>query len=340
MTPSAPAFRPPRRWDVAPRVGSFAPDDGFEALLAEANRAWAPLEAALIRDAPPPTHPLLVICYPPRSGSTLLGQLLARSGAFHYVTNFMARFWEAPYLAGLLEKRLGLRQAGLPAEVTSRYGVTESPLDPHEFGFFWNHWLTFQDGSHRIDLDRMTPEKTAGLRQELRAIRALYDQPCFLKSDLVGLNPGFFHRHCEQVMFVVLRRERPYIAQSIYQARLDLYGRPDVYWSTRPSNGVHRRTDLSPAEQIALQVQGIYDDICHDLEAAGAAWIEVQYERLCEQPQHEVERLLGWIGCATPCARLHARPHPANRDYLPASVREALAQALDARTSPPSPPCP
>jgi hypothetical protein len=138
----------------------------------------------------------------------------------------------------------------------------------------------------------------------------------------------------------VLRREQPYIAQSIYQARLDLYGRPDVYWSTRPSNGAHRRTDLSPAEQIALQVQGIYDDICHDLEAAGAAWIEVQYERLCEQPQHEVERLLGWIGCATPCARLHARPHPANRDYLPASVREALAQALDARTPPPSPPCP
>lgn len=343
-SPAPSRLRPPRRWDAVPRMRPFAPDEGFEALLAEANRAWAPLEATLIHEVPLPTHPLVIICYPPRSGSTLLGQLLARSGAFHYVTNFMARFWEAPYLAGLLEKRLGLRQTPFPAAVTSRYGVTQAPTDPHEFGFFWNHWLTFKADTHRIDPAAMTPEKTNGLRQELRAIRSLYDQPCFLKSDLVGLNPGFFHRLCEQVVFVVLRRELRYVAQSIYQARLDLYGRPDVYWSTRPSNGVHRRRDLPPAEQIALQLQGIYDDLYHDLEVTGAAFLEVQYERLCEQPEHEIERLLDWIGCATPCVRLQARPTPANRDYLPASVREALTQALDRRSfrPPPQPPlrCP
>ncbi len=320
--------RSPRVRPEPPRRGRFAVDHGFEEILAEANHALGPIEERLAAATPEPTQPMVVVCYPPRSGSTLFGQLLARTRAFHYVTNFMARFWEAPWLAGLIEKKLGLREYPFPEDLRSTYGVTPSPHEPHEFGFFWNRWLVFEGETHRVAMERMPSHRTEGLRNELRALMSLYDKPFFLKSDLVGLNVAYFNSLFDDVRFVVLRRDPLFVAQSIYRARLQLYGDPCVYWSTRPSNDAHAR-DLPPERQIALQIDGIYQDIYEGLHETGAPCLEVQYEELCRNPREEIGRVLGFAGLdEAPVAAIPERLPLSNRLRLPEEIVHQLRLAL------------
>ncbi|GEM_PF-892702 len=327
-SPDAWKPRPPRVRPEAPRLGRFAVDHAFEEILAEANHALGPLEERLTAAAPAPTQPMIILCYPPRSGSTLFGQLLARTRAFHYVTNFMARFWEAPYLAGLIEQKLGVREAPFTAEVESAYGVTKQPHEPHEFGFFWNSRLVFAGDTHRVAQALMPEHRTEGLRNELGALMSLYDQPFFVKSDLVGLNVEYFSRLFDDVRFVVLRRDPLFIAQSIYRARLQLYGDPRVYWSTRPSNEAHAQ-DVPPADQIALQVNGIYQDIYNGLRTTGAPFVEVQYESLCRRPRAEIARVLDFAGLGErSLSRLPERLPLSSRHTLPRNIIQQLIRAL------------
>lgn len=318
-----------RKRESGHRLGQFAVDQAFERMLLEANEAWAPLEARLVAEAPPPRVPLLVICYPPRSGSTMLGQMLARTRAFNYVTNHMARYWEAPYLAGLIEKKIGLRQVPFPSEIRSAFGVTFGPTEPHEFGFFWNKWLVFEEGTHRIAEALMPDKRVEAFRRELWAMMSLYDQPFFLKSDLVGLNAAYFGRMFNDIVYVVLKRDPLFVAQSIYQARMQLYANPAVYWSTRPSNRPDR-PEHSPAEQIALQIKGIYQDIYRDLRTSGARFIEVQYEALCQNPVEELSRILFHVGLDESGLKdVEWRTNPGNRLYLPRNIIQELVRALN-----------
>ncbi|RMF53755.1 MAG: hypothetical protein D6746_15230 [Bacteroidetes bacterium] len=311
-----------------PRLGRFAIDHAFEALLARANHALEGIEQELVTERPAPSHRMLVICYPPRSGSTMLAQLLARTQAFNYVTNFQARFWEAPYLAGLIEKKIGIREMPFPEVIRSAYGVTMAPHEPHEFGFFWNRWLVFAGETHRVAPTLMPEEKTEGLRRELLALRSLYEKPFFVKSDLVGLNVEYFYRLMPDVVFVVLRRDPLFIAQSIYRARLQLYASSEVYWSTRPSNEAHRYVG-SPEDQIVLQINGIYNDIYNGLRQTGAPYIEVQYETLCRQPRKEVGRLLEFAGAETwSLAQIPEQLPVSERHELPREVIRRIVQAM------------
>ncbi len=258
----------------------------------------------------------------------MLAQMLARTKAYNYVTNYVARFWDAPYLAGLIERKINLRAQPFSSAIRSTYGVTCEPHEPHEFGFFWNKWLVFEDGTHRIDESRMPDSHVQQFRQELRALMSLYDQPFFIKSDLVGLNVSFFSRLFDDIVFVVLKRDPLFVAQSIYQARVQLYGDPAVYWSTRPSNRPDR-SDLSPAEQIAMQIKGVYDDVYTGLQNAGARYIEVQYEALCRQPRQELACILSHTGLDETALTLPAlAPMPGNRRYLPGKTIRELVRAL------------
>lgn len=279
---------PLRLPDEAPRLERFAADETIEALLRRGNDHLAPLEEELVRDAPRPAAPFVVLCGAPRSGTTLLAQLLARSGGFDYVSNFMARFWKAPYFAALVERHTGLRGARYPLDIESEYGVTPQPNEPHEFGFFWNRWLRYEGDTHRIALREMGSKRVDGLRSELWRLSSLSSLPYLIKNNIVGLNAAAMQNVLGDVRFVVLRRHPLFVAQSIYLAREAMLGSAEPFWSLRPSRYAAIRA-LSAPEQIARQIAGIYDDIRGDLADTGAPHVEIDYEALCRDPVAAVE---------------------------------------------------
>src|ERR1051326_495618 len=87
-------------------VSTFGKNIVHEQRLADLNELLAPLEAWLEQDFQAPIHPVTFVLGPPRSGTTVTGQLIARSGLFGFISNFAARFWGAPALGLRIERDL------------------------------------------------------------------------------------------------------------------------------------------------------------------------------------------------------------------------------------------
>ena len=276
------------------RIGKYKINHSLEQIIAKGNEALAVVEEELIQKAIPSTYPLIIICYPPRSGSTLLAQLMAGSKLFNYVTNFIARFWDAPYFAGLIEKELSLRSMKFPNKFSSYFGVTNCANEPHEFGFFWNKWLLYRlpflKGSHRIDYNNLFEQNLDSFKKEIYSLISLYEQPFFIKNGYTGLNPAFFYKVFKNVRFIVVKRNPVYIAQSIYNSRIKLYGNEKYFWSTRPSS-YKEICKLPVSFQIAYQIKGIYDDIYYDIKKINANFIEIFYEDLCKNHEEELQKI-------------------------------------------------
>ena len=85
---------------------AFGKDMSQEALLADVNALIAPVQRQLEQRAPAsPLRPVVLVLGPPRSGTTLVSQLITTSRLFGTVCNLAARFWEAPAFGLVVRRR-------------------------------------------------------------------------------------------------------------------------------------------------------------------------------------------------------------------------------------------
>ena len=85
--------------------------------------------------------PLVYIVGVPRSGTTLLSQMLCGYLPVGYINNLIARFWLKPSVGIRLSKTVLGEEARRHITLRSTHGTTEGASSPHEFGYFWRHWL-------------------------------------------------------------------------------------------------------------------------------------------------------------------------------------------------------
>jgi hypothetical protein len=269
--------------DRTPPLGASATDTALEAI----NAALAPIEEAWIEGFTMPRYPVTFVFGCPRSGHTLLSQVLAASGGFSYITNFMARLWMAPYLGGLLERSLELhdgQDGGKASEFRSEYGRTFDWRGPHEAGNFIRRWLPFGE-THRSHVHRLAPDRAASLLRELAAIEALRERPVFIRNIVLGLNLAALEAAIPNAIFVVCERNPIYEAQSILLARERAAGDRERWWSLRPPN-VRDLVALPYHDQIAAQVVITTRLIERDLAAVPSTRVvRVPYEASCHRPR-------------------------------------------------------
>ena len=85
----------------------FRKPEAAEAFLPVLSRALRVGELRCEQDLPAsPSRPIVFVLGAPRSGTTLLTQWLAASGHFGVPSNLLARFYEAPYIGGLVQRLL------------------------------------------------------------------------------------------------------------------------------------------------------------------------------------------------------------------------------------------
>ena len=128
--------------------------------------------------------PFYFVIGAPRSGTTLLTQLLAHCFDFGYITNLAARFWLTPVLGIQFSKEvLGKR---VTPSLKSHYATTEHAGDIHEFGRFWMSHLGLSSSQ---DVDWLVPdEEYASLTlRALRAIQSQFTAPIVMK----GIYPAY-----------------------------------------------------------------------------------------------------------------------------------------------------
>jgi len=273
-------------------VPPFFKDPTCEQAVSAMNQLLVDLEARLIEGFTVPPHPTIFICGAPRSGTTLVLQLLIAAYHIGYVTNLTARFWEAPYLGALISLDLQKRKRVGSTDLKSVFGATYGFDGPHEFGFFWRKWFPYSADSHAPCPEQLGSIDYSVLRKELAALQSLTGTPWAFKNPIVfSLNIERLAREVPGSLFVICKRDPVYVSQSLLESREQRFGKRDTWFSVKPPEYDWLK-DLPPWDQVAGQVfftEKRIDEAVRELEPLRV--LTVDYPDLCREPAAQLARV-------------------------------------------------
>jgi hypothetical protein len=254
------------------------------------NRILGLKEHRLTKKYRVPGAPIIFIVGVPRSGTTLLYQMMASHLDIIYITNAIARYWLAPLWA------FQRQDEQTRFELRSHLGRGEGANAPHEFGWFWQYHAPMEGSHHRIgsELDAFDWKS---IRAELEAIAGWSGRPLVIKSLLaVNYHIARFAQELGGSTFIHIERDPRFTAQSLLEARRKRYGDDKIWWSIRPRD-VDAWLDRDPIEQVAHQI----GDVSRHIEEGLATlpperWISLRYEKLVADPEQEMERVARFAG--------------------------------------------
>jgi hypothetical protein len=204
-----------------------------------------------------PRFPVLFVIGPPKVASTLFQQLTISTFSIGYVSNIIARFWLAPYFGAQLHKALW--DDTFISSFRSEHGNTVGPLEPHEWGLFWRHWLKLEGDDHyqrdygAVDVN--------GLARKLAAIESVLGNPLIFDNVFAMANLDILSKLPGKILCIHARRDYYYVCGSILAARLKRYGSLDPFYGHRPQNMETLKLIEDPVEQVVLQSKAIDEEI-------------------------------------------------------------------------------
>ncbi|HXH95706.1 MAG TPA: sulfotransferase, partial [Gaiellaceae bacterium] len=236
-------------------MGAFAKDPDEERFLERLNEILAPGAEADLLDLDE-AFPTLHVVGAPRSGTTLLYQVVASGLEVGYVNNLVAAFWRAPVYGIRLSRKLGLDELG--SSFASGFGRTRGVQEPHEFGYFWNGHLRYPDMSERPSEHEETID-WLNLRRVLLNMAHASGRPMAFKPMLLVWHLERMAELMPRTCYVWIRREQRQTALSLLAMRQALFGTLDEWASLRPG-GPGWLADEPPWRQVAAQVVALERD--------------------------------------------------------------------------------
>ena len=253
-------------------------------VLAASAAALTPLDHLLalaeerrVRAAVPSAHPLVLIVGAPRSGTTLLYQVLAHYLPVTYPTNLSALFPRAPITASRL-----FRPRTPRVTTHSYYGNTAGLGGPNDGFHLWNRWL----GVDRYRaVETLSDAAADDMRRFFGAWTAAFDRPFLNKNNRNADCIALLGRALPEARFVIVRRDPVYVAQSLLIARQQIQGDKSRKWGLRSLDQEADQGPLGYVDSVCMQIAEIerrIDEGCRTI--APERVIGVQYERFCERP--------------------------------------------------------
>jgi hypothetical protein len=316
-----------RRQDP-PLAPAFAKDPDEERLLDRLNDLLGPAAEADLRELDE-RFPTLHVVGAPRSGTTLLHQLVASGLELGYVNHLVAATWRAPVYGLRLSRKLGLDRPRSSFE--SSFGRTHAVEEPHEFGYFWNERLRYPDLAER------PPEHEAeidwpGLRRVLVNMAEAAGAPMAFKPMLLVWHLETMLEHMPRTCYVWIRRDPLQTALSLLAMRRSLFGSLDRWASLRPG-GPDAFADEPPWRQVAAQVILLERTLERASQRLGPKHVlAVRYEEMCAEPRETLARireLLGSKGFAPRLRELEPPPLVERQGELAVEFGDRVEQALE-----------
>ncbi len=314
-----------------PRLARFAKDAHQEAFFAALNRVLqdAPLPISSGAASAAARLPLIYIVGTPRSGTTLLSQLVSRHLPVGYINNLIARFYLRPSVGVRLSQALLPDASRAAIDLRSQHGSTRGIHNPHEFGYFWRHWLRLdQAPTHHLSPQARAALDAEGLRRALEEeILAAFGRPVAFKNIICGFHAAFLSRLHPASLFVYITRETEAVAASILRVRKERLGSYRAWWSLKPATYPFDTPNDDPAAEVVMQIKEIRREMEAELAQPGVHSIHLSYAELCAAPRRAMERI---------AAALEALSYPVGllpQPFLPLTppLRNALPADLEAR---------
>ncbi len=201
-------------------------------------------ERRLYAAAPVPTRPQLFVCGPPRSGTSLVTQVLLAHLPVAYLSNITALFPRAPLVA---ERLLRARVRPWRPAFHSYYGRVAALRGPNDSLQLWDRWL----GPDRTRIrDRLTDEEGLALGRFFGALEAGTGRAFVGKNNNLNLQAGAVASALPTSRFLCLTREPMFLAQALLRARRDINGTDSIPYGLAPPEP----PGTDPVESVCRQV--------------------------------------------------------------------------------------
>lgn len=271
------------------RKKEYFKDPDEENFLQNVNKNLLGLERSLYRNVDI-QYPFLFIFGLPRSGTTLLSQLLAHSLDVGFINNFMARFWISPVCGIRLAKSILKHETFRGFK--SDYGATLDLSDIHEFGYFWRKWLKKETlesvknaplNESEIDWD--------GLKHVLANIQLEFAKPMIFKNIYGSYHLQKMKEVLGQVLYVYIERDPLDTAVSILNARKKYYHDLNKWWSYAPPE-VMDLIKMDYWHQITGQIHYLKKFYYSEMDKLDDSLVvRIKYKELCHQPKMILNRI-------------------------------------------------
>ncbi len=267
---------------------------GARIALDTANSLLTPLDALF---APRPVDAdqdgrCVFVLGAPRSGTTLVYQVITQQFDVAYFTGVMNYLYGMPNLWARVARRVARRP---PPIFESRYGKTPGAFAPAEPGNFWFRWFPRDgiDGNY-LAAEALSEHKLIQLRNALNDMIRIHQRPMVFKNVYLDMVIPILAKAIPQACFVFVGRDMLWNCHSLVLARRR-QGLEKRWWSVQPP-GYRDLLGQPLWKQAAEQILRTRKIIERDLrESADGRFLEVEYEALCDDPRSVLARLKDWL---------------------------------------------
>ncbi len=202
----------------------------FEEVINSLNTALKSSQSEVFIDSKE-NQPSIHVIGAPRSGTTLLTQLLLTYLNIGYINNLTAAFYKSPVYGIKLSRQL--LGENYISQMTSTYGRTKHIQEPHEFSYFWKMHLNYPDFLQRT-YDKNHKVNWKDLKEALYQITLAYEKPVVYKSFQFGFHAKEAVKRMPKTLFLHIERDLIQNAFSILKLRSSTLGNEDEWASIKP----------------------------------------------------------------------------------------------------------
>lgn len=222
-------------------------------------------------------RPIFIIA-PPRSGTTLLYQLLVKNFQLPYINNFIGNFYKVPVLASKINNLLKLDSENIGYQ--SKHGNTEGLNGPNEFGNFWYRW--FPRDPQFVHKNNLNKNDKNSIRKNIYNLQKILGKNIVFKNVVNSVRVEVLLDIFPNGIFLITRRNPLFTIQSIYKMRKKLK-KENSWWSVQPP-GYNKIKDAKLIDQCIYQVYYLEKYLNNFLSGTKSSQFKVvNYESLCSE---------------------------------------------------------
>ncbi len=255
--------------------------------LAIGHKATAVLDQPYLSKEKKCKWPPVFIIGAPRSGTSLLYQLLVNSFEFSYFPNIANRFYMCPITATKIGKQLCRKYR---SSFSSSYGFEKGCMAPSEAGNIWNRWFPHEnrEGYNYTPADYLSPPAQHTIYQMVVNIQEIYGAPFITKNVKMSVRLPALQQMFPEAVYICIQRDIKDSALSNLAIRRK--NKTD-WWSVMPKE-INQIKHLSDTEQVYYQVYYVNKNIEEDLRLIPSTQIhKIKYESICTNPGDGLSKL-------------------------------------------------
>ena len=239
------------------------------------------------------SFPKIFIVGAPRSGTTILYQLMASNYHLSYFPSAIAQYYVTPLTGFELKKIKSFKRELIGFK--SRYGSVQGDWMPHEFGYYWQYRF-LHNGTDELNTNQLDKIRWNWLNKEINTISAYFNLPIVIKSlPFINYKIQRIYNEIENSHFIYIKREDNKAIFSILNARLSNYGDLNRWWSIRPKN-IKDLLKLNPFDQVINQYYSSIEKIDEGLKSIPHDRKKIiHFKDLIQNPKSTLDNLFYFI---------------------------------------------